>query len=93
MSAQSDSAEAVRIEMAFSFHPATPDTGPKHDAVREECKRLALWIERNVPNCRERTVALAHVQGAMWACNAAVAIDGAYEAQRQQAMQDAARDV
>jgi hypothetical protein len=77
----SNPSEAARIDRAFSFHPATEETGPKHDAVREECKHLALWIERNIPPSRERSIALTHVQEAMWACNAAIAIDAAEQSE------------
>jgi hypothetical protein len=57
----------------FRFHPATPDTGQVHDAVRLHHGDLAEWIEENVPDSRERSLALTSLQESMMWCNAAVA--------------------
>jgi hypothetical protein len=58
----------------FSFHPATPATGPKHAEVREQFRELAMWVLANVPRSRERSLTITALQeGMMWA-NAGVAI-------------------
>lgn len=61
------------VENRFRFHPATPVTGPLHDAVRLHHGDLAGWIEENVPDSPERNVALERLQESMMWCNAAVA--------------------
>lgn len=61
------------VEQRFSFHPATPVTGPVHDAVRLHHRELAEWIEQEIPDSRERSLALTSLQTSMMWCNAAVA--------------------
>jgi hypothetical protein len=57
----------------FGFHPATEDTGPRHDAVR----RLALQFSKDLrdltPCCPEQSLAINAVDLAMMLANAAIA--------------------
>ena len=62
------------VNERFRFHPATPATGPKHEEIRERHRELALWVLANVPNGRERALALTALQEAMMWANAGVAI-------------------
>lgn len=74
---RSDSLEELaRRDVAerFRFHPATPATGPKHEEVREQHRTLALWVLANLPNSRERALALTALQESMMWANAAIAI-------------------
>lgn len=57
----------------FKFHPATVDTGPKHEAVRELCHNLAVDIHRLVPPGREQAVAITKIEEAMFWANAGIA--------------------
>lgn len=66
--------ERREIEERFSFHPGTDVTGPKHDEVRTRLRLLALWVLDDVPQSRERSLALTALQEAMMWCNAAIAI-------------------
>lgn len=61
------------VATRFQFHPATPVTGPVHDAVRLHHGDLAAWVEENVPAGREQSIALLKLQESMMWCNAAVA--------------------
>lgn len=64
------------IENDFAFHPATPETGEIHDAVRERFGELAHWVLDNTPPGAARSTAIAKLrEGMMWA-NGAVACDG-----------------
>lgn len=67
--------EEMRAEVAqrFEFHPATEVTGMWHDAVRVKHRELALWIADNLPESRERALALTALQESMMWCNATVA--------------------
>lgn len=64
------------LEERFTFHPATPETGPAHDAVRSRCRELASWFDEVLPDSREKSLALTAVQEAMMWANGAVAIHG-----------------
>lgn len=61
------------VSTRFEFHPATPATGPRHDAVRMQHRELAAWIEDHVPASREQSLALTALQESMMWCNAAIA--------------------
>ena len=65
----------IEIEARHAYHqPKTEETAQLHEAVRDKTKELALWLDQNLPQSREKTMALTKVQEAMWAANAAVAI-------------------
>lgn len=57
----------------FEFHPATETTGPLHDSVRAEFRKLALDLYDTLPEGPDRSVALRKLQEAMWAANACIA--------------------
>lgn len=66
-----------QIDDIFSFHPATPDTGPYHDQVRALCKELAEELVNRTPESREQSLMLTSLQQTMMWANAAIAIHGA----------------
>lgn len=57
----------------FSFHPATATTGPMHSAIRDECLKLASYINDNIIDCREKALAITNLEQVMMWCNAAIA--------------------
>lgn len=63
------------VNNRFAFHPATPVTGPQHDAVRQDVRRLATKWAKTLPVGRHQAMALTSLQEAMWAANAAIACD------------------
>lgn len=63
------------IENTFSFHPATPITGPKHDEVRSIIKTAANHLNSIIPECAEKTLMFRALQLAMFQANAAIAIN------------------
>ncbi len=57
-----------------AYHPATAETAPKHDAIRQGCIDLAWLIDMKVPEGFERDEAQKALQLVrMWA-NAGIAI-------------------
>jgi len=61
----------------FSYHPArTEDAKIAHENVREVMRETAIWVNENVPDSREKSLALTSLQHAMMECNAAIAIHG-----------------
>lgn len=57
----------------FSFHPATSDTAPFHEGIRQECRQLAHYINESVIDCREKALAITNLEQVMMWCNAAIA--------------------
>lgn len=64
---------ARRVLNDFKFHPATPTTGPKHDAVRAACLGLANTLLTIVPESREQSLMLTNLEQAMFWANAGIA--------------------
>lgn len=60
----------------FNFHPATEDTGPKHDRVRSICRQLAVELNELLPEGREQSLAITKLEEAMYWSNAAIAREG-----------------
>ncbi|KKK88213.1 hypothetical protein LCGC14_2745460 [marine sediment metagenome] len=65
-----------RINHDFSYHPATPKTGPKHDRVRELLLETAAQLVDIVPDGREQSVAVTKLEEAMFWANAGIARGG-----------------
>lgn len=63
----------AEIENRFSFHPATPETGPKHDEVRAQVRTLAHWVNENIADGRNKSLAMTALEDVMMRCNAAIA--------------------
>lgn len=59
----------------FRFHPATPATGPAHDAVRQATAAYAAALAAVVPAGRHRALALTAAQESMMWANAGIACD------------------
>ena len=59
----------------FAYHPATPATGPLHDAVRTAALAYATALAAVVPAGRHRALALTSVQESMMWANAGIACD------------------
>ena len=63
--------QSEELETRFAFHPATEETGPKHDEVRRHCLILAGTLI--APECREQSLAITALEEAMMWANAAIA--------------------
>lgn len=58
----------------FSFHPAKDvPTANAHEAIREACLKLSSFIDSYVPNGREKSLALTHLEEVMMWSNAGIA--------------------
>lgn len=69
-----DQTDRAELRRRFEFHASTPITAAKHGETRGRLRAVALWLLDNVPESRERTLALTHLQAAMMWSNAAIAI-------------------
>lgn len=58
----------------FDFHPATTEEKKnEHTAIRMLCLELALNINARVPEGREKSLAITHLEEVMLWANAAIA--------------------
>lgn len=62
------------IEHRFDFHPAsTAEKRAEHGSVRAAMKALAIFVNENVPEGREKALAITNIEQAMFWANAAIA--------------------
>ncbi|KJD44239.1 hypothetical protein [Paenibacillus terrae] len=62
-----------QIENNFMYHPPKDGQPEKYEAIREKAKELAYLIEEEVPNSREKSLALTNLEQAVFWANAGVA--------------------
>ena len=61
------------IDNRFAFHPATTvEKRDAHTSVREQCRLLATFINENVPDGREKSLSITHLEEVMLWGNAAI---------------------
>lgn len=66
--------EVKDLENRFSFHPATTEeTKQAHETIRNQCLRHATDLSNQLPESREKSLALTHLEEVMFWANAAVA--------------------
>lgn len=62
------------LEKRFKFHPAaTQGAKDKHEAVRNWCLELAIYLSKTVPKGREQSLAITHLEEVMFWSNAGIA--------------------
>lgn len=62
------------IANRFSFHPATDEEKKAaHGTVRKACWELALDLNERLPEGREKSLAMTHLEDVMMWANAAIA--------------------
>lgn len=62
------------LELRFQYHPPTSDRiRGLHNVVRQRCMEIAQFLDIILPECRERSLAISHLEEAMMWGNAAIA--------------------
>jgi hypothetical protein len=61
------------IDNRFRFHPASPEKAKKHEFVRDLCKMTAHDLNDRLPEGREKSLAITHLEEVMYWANAAIA--------------------
>jgi hypothetical protein len=62
------------LELRFLYHPpASEDVRDLHAKVRAHCLDLARMLDFILPECRERSLAITHLEETMMWSNAAIA--------------------
>lgn len=65
------------IENRFKFHAATTEEKrDEHTSIRQACRRLADELNERLPEGREKSLAVTHLEEVMFWSNAAVARQG-----------------
>lgn len=65
------------IANRFAFHPAsTEEKQDAHSSVRQACKRLADELNERLPEGREKSLAITHLEEVMLWANASIARNG-----------------
>ena len=61
------------IEKRFTYHAPKGDQPIKYEAMRTAFKDLAYLVEHYCPDSRERSLALTHLETAVFWANASIA--------------------
>lgn len=62
------------IENRFAFHPASDEEKrDAHTSVRQNCRALADFLNEKLPDGREKSLAITHLEEVMFWGNAALA--------------------
>lgn len=61
------------LDNRFKFHPADEDTATRHEHIRDMCRGLADHVNRNVPDGREKALAMTALEEVMMWSNAGIA--------------------
>jgi hypothetical protein len=62
------------LEKRFSFHPVnTEEVKKAHEDIRNYCKEFAFYLSVSIPEGREKSLALTHLEEVMYWCNSGIA--------------------
>jgi hypothetical protein len=62
------------IEWRFAFHAATTEEKrDEHTSIRQNCSRLALFLNDKLPEGREKSLSITKLEEVMFWGNAAIA--------------------
>lgn len=61
------------LEVRFQYHAPTPEIANIHSSVRLGCFDLALFLNKWLPEGREKSLAITHLEEVMLWSNAAIA--------------------
>lgn len=64
------------LERRFKFHPADKSKGDRHHDIRNWCRELAFTLNNDLPDGREKSLAITHLEEVMMWANAAIAREG-----------------
>jgi len=57
----------------FTFHAATPLTAIQFEDIRDRARVYALWLNDLLPESREKSLAITHLEEVVYWANASVA--------------------
>jgi hypothetical protein len=66
--------DTTDIKNRFTFHPVTGvDQGKRYESVRAHALDFALWLDEAVPDSREKSLAITHLEEVVFWANASIA--------------------
>jgi hypothetical protein len=68
--------QQAELNKRFTYHAPKANQPLLYTALREEGKRLATLMVRTVPDSREQSLALTHLEEAIFWANAGIARNG-----------------
>ena len=73
------------LKHRFNYHkPSSEVIARTHEDVRDACLQLAQYIDQEVPDSREKTLAITKLEEAMFWANAAIARVSNYQGDRRE---------
>lgn len=64
---------AKQIENNFTYHTPKGNQAERYTSLREKAKELAIFINENCPDSREKSVAITELEDAVMWANASIA--------------------
>jgi hypothetical protein len=65
--------DSKELENRFTFHPASPETGTRHYQIRNMCNEMSKQLNEQLPEGREKALAITKLEELMMWANAAIA--------------------
>lgn len=65
--------DSADINNRFTFHPASSDQGATYGSIRLYAKDFATWLDSVLPDSREKSLAITHLEEVVFWSNASVA--------------------
>jgi hypothetical protein len=65
--------DQTELANRFIYHPPKDGQADRYIAIREEAHRLAAKLNKWVPDSREKSLAMTHLEDAVMWANAAIA--------------------
>ena len=62
-----------QLEKTFTYHAPKDDQPERYVLLRDQAKELAYSIVKNTPPSREQSLAITHLEAAIFCVNAAIA--------------------
>jgi hypothetical protein len=63
----------IDIENRFTFHPASKEQGELYSSIRADARNYAVFLTSNCPASRELSLAVTHLEEAVFWANASIA--------------------
>jgi hypothetical protein len=57
----------------FTFHASTPETAALYEEIRGKAREYALWLNSVLPEGRDKSLAITHLESVVYSANASVA--------------------
>jgi hypothetical protein len=61
------------LDNRFTFHPASIEQARKYESIRARALEFAQWVDSVAPDSRELSLAVTHIEEAVFWANAAIA--------------------